>query len=95
VVSTTETPQEAAGFVCLYFGPTDECWNCCGWTKAAGGPFEGDPRFCSEDCYADAAERARKQELRLACCPQCGYDRQEHAPDCSANVEPTPRRSTR
>jgi hypothetical protein len=89
-MSTTETTREAVGFVCLYFGPADECWNCGGWTKAAGGPFEGDSRFCSEDCYADAAERAqeraREQERRLACCPKCGYDRQEHAPDCSANV---------
>ena len=50
--------------ICLYFGPADECRNCGGWTKAVGGPFEGDSRFCSEDCYADcyanAAERARE-----------------------------------
>ena len=81
-MSTTETEQEAAGMICLYFGPADECRYCGGWTKAAGGPFEGDPRFCSEDCFTDAAERAREQERRRACCPQCGYDRQEHAPDC-------------
>jgi len=81
-MSTTET-----GMICLYFGRDDECRYCGGWTKAAGGPFAGDSRFCSEDCFADAAERARErareQERRLACCPECGYDRQEHAPDCS------------
>ena len=86
-MSTAETTQEGAGMICLYFGDPCECQWCGGCTKAEGGPFEGDPRFCSEDCAADAAERAREQELRLACCPQCGYDRQEHAPDCPANVK--------
>ena len=86
-MSTTENAQEAAGMICLYFGPADECRYSGGWTKADSGPFEGDSRFCSEDCFADAAERAQEQELRLACCPECGYDRQEHAPDCPANVK--------
>lgn len=81
---TAETTREAAGMICLYFGRADECRYCGGWTKAAGGPFEGDPRFCSEDCYADAAERARRQAEHAATewCPSCGYDRHEHAPGC-------------
>ena len=29
-----------------------------------------------------------KPTLRLLSCPQCGYDRQEHAPDCSADTVP-------
>ena len=81
-MSTAETTQEGAGMICLYFGDPCECQWCGGCTKAEGGPFEGDSRFCSEDCAADAAERAREQERRRACCPRCGYDRQEHAPDC-------------
>ena len=78
-----------AGFVCLYFGTGEDCWNCGGWLKAAGGPFDGDSRYCSEDCFADAQEREARTAQRRACCPQCGYDRQEHAPDCSANAETT------
>jgi len=69
-MSTTET-----GMICLYFGRDDECRYCGGWTKAAGGPFAGDSRFCSEDCFADAAAalagvdwqaRAEAAETRLA-----------------------------
>lgn len=85
-MSTTETTQEAAGMICLYFGPADECRYCGGWTKAGGGPFEGDPRFCSEDCYADAATRAEETARRTAWCPECGYDNSEHGPDCSGNA---------
>lgn len=69
-------------FICLYFGPADECRSCGGWTKAAGGPFEGDPRFCSEDCFADDQERQARIAKREAWCPACGYDQDEHAPDC-------------
>lgn len=81
--------------ICLYFGPADECRYCGGWTKAGGGPFEGDPRFCSEDCYADAATRAEETARRSAWCPACGYDNSEHGSDCSGNAastetEPTP-----
>ena len=87
---TTETTQETAGMICLYFGPTDECRYCGGWTKAAGGPFEGDSRFCSEDCYADAAARDEENARRIKCCPECGYDNSEHAPGCPGgdNGEP-------
>jgi hypothetical protein len=74
----------AAGFVCLYFGTGEDCWNCGEWKKAAGGPFAGDSRFCSEDCFADAMEREAREAQRTACCPECGYDNQEHAPKCSS-----------
>jgi len=73
---------KTTGIVCLYFGSGKDCRYCGGWLKAAGGPFGADPRFCSEDCFADAMERDAREARRLACCPQCGYDRQEHAPDC-------------
>ena len=71
-----------SGFICLYSGPADECRSCGGWVKAGGGPFAGDPRFCSEDCFADAQERARRAAERAAWCPACGYDQGEHALDC-------------
>lgn len=77
---------ETAGFVCLYFGSGEDCWNCGGWLKAAGGPFDGDSRFCSEDCFADAAIRAEEIARRTAWCPKCGYDNSEHAPDCSGSA---------
>ena len=85
----TSTP-ETAGFVCLYFGSGEDCWNCGGWLKAAGGPFAGDSRYCSEDCFADAKEREAQTTRRMACCPECGYDRQEHAPDCVREHPPCP-----
>ena len=71
-----------SGFACLYFGPEDECWNCGGFTKAEGGPFEGDRKFCSEDCFADYQERYRLAAEGPAWCPACGYDQGEHALDC-------------
>jgi hypothetical protein len=74
--------------VCLYFGNPEECQGCGGWVKAEGGPFPGDPRYCSEDCFADAQEFAAHQEARrtrLACCPDCGYDCGEHNPACTAS----------
>jgi hypothetical protein len=77
--------------VCLYFGDSEECQNCGGRVRAEGGPFPGDSRYCSEDCFADAQERAAESERRRAWlrgCPECGYDCGEHAPDCStANQE--------
>jgi hypothetical protein len=78
---------ETTGFVCLYFGSGEDCRNCGGWLKAAGGPFDGDSRYCSEDCFADAQERESQYAQRMACCPECGYDNQEHAPECS-NANP-------
>lgn len=75
-------------FACLYAGPGDECWGCGGWTKAGGGPFPGDSRFCCEDCAADFSERARLRDLRMACCPECGFDNQEHAEGCTLAGQP-------
>jgi hypothetical protein len=77
-------------FVCLYTGPGDECWNCGGWTRAAGGPFPGDSRFCTEDCCADFSERARQRDPRMACCPGCGFDNQEHSEECTRPEGPVP-----
>lgn len=66
------------------------CLNCGGFTRSVDpdtgerGPFDHDPRFCCEDCYAEAqmfAERARR-EAASDWCPACGYDRHEHADDC-------------
>lgn len=71
-------------FVCLYFGPADECRGCGGWTKAEGGPFPGDSKFCSEDCYADYQDRYEAAAKKPAWCTGCGYDQGEHAPDCEA-----------
>lgn len=50
------------------------------------GPFEGDPRFCSEDCYADHQKWVEREERARASeyCQTCGFDRHEHAPDCAA-----------
>ena len=79
----TITEAEQHGFVCLYFGSGEDCRNCGGWLKAAGGPFVGDSRYCSEDCFADAQEREARTVRRMACCPECGYDNQEHGPKCS------------
>lgn len=81
---STETKQGAGGFICLYFGNPEECQCCGGWTKAEGGPFVGDPRFCSEDCYADYQDRYEAASKKPAWCPDCGYDQGEHGPDCEA-----------
>jgi hypothetical protein len=78
----------ASPFTCFYTGPDGECRNCGGWTKAGGGPFPGDPRFCSEDCYADNQERAAQANRRMACCPECGFDNQEHGDQCSHPSSP-------
>src|ERR1035437_10760391 len=79
---------ETAGFVCLYFGSGEDCRYCGEWLKAAGGPFDGDPRFCSEDCFADAKERDAREARRLACCPECGYQRvRASAPSFRAGVK--------
>jgi hypothetical protein len=74
--------------ICLYFGIPEECQNCGGWTKAEGGPFPGDDRFCSLECFEDAMELTsrRAQQFATAWCPACGYDNHEHAPDCAASV---------
>ena len=78
------TGPAGKSFICLYSGTPGECQNCGGWTGAEGGPFAGDSRYCSEDCYAGAQERTRRAAERMTCCPGCGFDNQEHAPDCEA-----------
>lgn len=82
---------DTAHVICLYFGTPGECQNCGGSVYAEGedgfcGPFEGDPRYCSEDCFADAQEFQQRQARYWATewCPTCGFDRHEHAPDCTA-----------
>lgn len=77
-------PAVDVGLICLYFGNPEERQGCGGWVKAEGGPFPGDPRYCSEDCFADAQDRAAREQARLACCPDCGYDCGEHGPACTA-----------
>ena len=74
--------QAAPGMICLYFGDPCECQNCGGCVKAEGGPFPGDARYCSEDCFADAQQRAAETARRAAWCPECGFDCGEHGPDC-------------
>jgi len=74
------------GFICLNFGTPGECQNCGGWTRANDedgqpGPFPGDSRYCSEDCYADAQRRTAAARARMVCCPECGFDNQEHDPE--------------
>ena len=69
--------------IILCYGNPEECQGCGGWVKADGGPFEGDPRFCSEDCFAAVAERIRLAAERLACCPECGFDNSEHGDGCT------------
>jgi hypothetical protein len=71
-------------FVCLYFGNPEECQSCGGWLKAEGGPFPGDSRYCSRDCFEDAREREAQRAARLKCCDECGYDNAEHDPSCPA-----------
>lgn len=71
----------------------DECWNCAGPKRAIDpdtnlpGPFEGDERFCCEECCVEAQERWLREErawkLQIACCPECGFDNQEHDVGCS------------
>ena len=80
----------AGGYICLYFGGAEECQNCGGWTGAGGGPFEPDPRYCSEDCFADAQTRAAQSAARMSCCPECGFDNQEHDTTCTRRGVPAP-----
>lgn len=77
----------APGLVCLYFGDPCECQNCGGCVTAEGGPFPGDPRYCSEDCFAEAQARRAVAEARDATCGRCGFDRGEHQPGCPAIPE--------
>jgi len=84
---TDQVTTDRPGFICLWPGTPGECQNCGGWTGAEGGPFPGGARYCSEDCYADAQDRAARARAQTACCPGCGFDRQEHHPKCTAIPE--------
>jgi hypothetical protein len=95
-MTTTVLPMSDSTTIILCYGSRTECWNCGGYTKAIDpdtgkpGPFEGDDRFCSEECCAEADERwereKRQRELMLACCPECGFDNQEHDEGCSRKI---------
>lgn len=76
--------------VFLCFGDLDECCNC-GGSATLGGtqhPVEGERggRFCSDECREESAEFAARDAERhrrlFACCPSCGFDRQEHDTGC-------------
>jgi hypothetical protein len=75
--------------VCLYFGTPEECQSCGGWTGAEDGPFEGDRRFCSEDCFIDNQEfvERQRQARETNWCPDCGFDNWEHAETCRRVAE--------
>lgn len=87
------TPTETPGIrMVLCFGTGEECWCCGGYTKAADGPFEGDNRYCSEECFADWDARLRTEEQQrkkvFACCKECGFDNAEHDTTCGLKDEP-------
>ena len=86
-MTSSNTTGTDPGMICLYFGDPCECQNCGGCVKAEGGPFPGDSRYCSEDCFADAQERAARVAQRAAWCPECGYDQGEHDPGCKNRQE--------
>lgn len=82
---------DQAGDIILCFGTPGECQCCGGSTTSVDaetgerGPFEGDSRFCSEDCFAEVQEMAehQRQMIAAATCSTCGFDNFEHADDCT------------
>lgn len=58
---------ERAIFLC--FGDPDTCHNCGGWTRAevdgVAGPFPGDSRFCSEECWESYEEMDARDRERI------------------------------
>lgn len=76
--------------LCLYFGTPGECQNCGGSTKAVDpdtkrpGPFEGDERYCSEECFVEAQEFMERDRQRTPFfCEACGTDDDsEHFAPC-------------
>jgi len=48
----------ATPFVCVYFGPPDECQECGGFNDTGG-------RFCCHDCASDAAKRIAAMDARV------------------------------
>ena len=80
-----------AVFVCSRLF-ANECQNCGGHTKAVHpdegrGPFPGDSRFCSEECFAEfqeITERIAAMPPRVTACRSCGLDNFEHLDGCAA-----------
>jgi hypothetical protein len=80
----------------LCFGWPTECQNCGGHTKAVHpdegrGPFPGDDRFCSEECYVEFQEvtdRIAAMPSRATACRSCGLDNFEHTEECDAEGPP-------
>lgn len=80
-------------FVC-----TDICGDtccCCGGSATLGGTQEAivgsaaTLRYCSIECHDEWEDHLASERERMACCPSCGFDCQEHADDC-----PEPSRSS-
>ena len=64
------------------------CCNCGGYSS---DPIPGSVPalvYCSLECHdewEDYLDRRNEESAwRLACCPRCGFDNSEHAPDCDA-----------
>lgn len=69
--------------VILRLDLTHSCWNC-------DEPLPENPidvHYCSIECHDEAQERDERARARYACCDECGYDRQEHNPQCSKATE--------
>lgn len=75
----------------LCYGDLDECQNCGGSATLGGtqNPTEDGRggRFCCVGCMDEAHEanerRAAAHRRQFACCPSCGYDNSEDAPECA------------
>jgi predicted nucleic acid-binding Zn ribbon protein len=77
------------GFLCI-LGPTkDQCFFCGEWVHVEGGDIlHNDQWFCSDECVeVIEAQRADAEHRRIHgspdWCQSCGFDRYEHADDCT------------
>lgn len=72
-------------FFCLTVVPKDLCTFCGEWVHVDGGDILHNGRwFCSTDCVDELEKWDDKARNRVSdWCPDCGYDRHEHAPDCA------------
>lgn len=67
---------------------SDTCC-CCGGSATLGGTQEAivgsSPtlRYCSTECHDEWEDYLAAGWERLECCPVCGFDCKEHAPDCT------------
>lgn len=79
--------SETTATIILCRGSGTECWCCGGSVYAEGGPFDPDPRYCSQDCHDDWEAHLYDQQVaharRFGCCPECGFDNEEHMEGCS------------